>query len=297
MDVAQLEPIFDRKELAEERRVILRLEFAMTETDLGTAPLGIESLAISQEIVASITQKTLDQAHLTSQFADLYPIVRAYLAQKCLGKIADLDDPRVRAFLQELDVKEAIARYLGYQLARLTIEKKDVEFQNAEFKLSDTRPFTWRRNLPLFEAKRTIFNYVATYNKFERAFAEFLDSAADVARFGSLGTTEQGDSASSFRVDYLKPSGAIGFYHPDWIVVQSHNGTVVNWVVETKGRVFPGTKDKDAAMQDWCERISEKRSESWRYVRVNQAEFELLRPKTFATAVDGVTRSADPRST
>jgi hypothetical protein len=39
--------------------------------------------------------------------------------------------------------------------------------------------------------------------------------AADVVRVASLGTTEQGESDSQFRVDYLKPSGAIGFYPPD----------------------------------------------------------------------------------
>ena len=53
---------------------------------------------------------------------------------------------------------------------------------------------------------------------FEREFAQFLDSAKDVLRFASLGTTEQGESGTQFRVDYLKPSGAIGFYHPDWVV-------------------------------------------------------------------------------
>ena len=55
-----------------------------------------------------------------------------------------------------------------------------------------------------------MFNYVATYNDFERRFAGFLDRAEDVLRFSSLGTTEQGESGTQFRVDYLKPSGAIG---------------------------------------------------------------------------------------
>ncbi len=47
-----------------------------------------------------------------------------------------------------------------------------------------------------------------------------LDKTKDVVRFASLGTTEQGDSHSQFRVDYLKPSSAIGFYYPDWVLVQ-----------------------------------------------------------------------------
>ena len=63
-----------------------------------------------------------------------------------------------------------------------------------------TKLFQWRRNLPPLTAERTVFNYVATYNDFERRFAQFLDTAADVLRFASLGTTEQGDSGAQFRL-------------------------------------------------------------------------------------------------
>ena len=63
-------------------------------------------------------------------------------------------------------------------------------------------------------AEKTIFNYVATYNDFERSFAAFLDRAEDVARFAALGTTEQRNSGTTFRIDYLKPNGAVGFYYP-----------------------------------------------------------------------------------
>jgi type III restriction enzyme len=92
----------------------------------------------------------------------------------------------------------------------LTIEKRTVEFERADFQLSSTRPFSWRRNLlpqPLV-ANHIVFNYVATYNDFERRFAQFLDTAPDVRRFARLGTTEQGESGTLFRVDYLKSSGA-----------------------------------------------------------------------------------------
>ena len=119
-------------------------------------------------------------------------------------------------------------------------------------------------------ADRTVFNYVATYNDFERRFAQFLDQAPDVLRFASLGTTEQGESGTQFRVDYLKPSGAIGFYHPDWVVVQRVGKDEVNWIIETKGRVWEGTSAKDDAIRDWCERISDSTGCMWRYLRVNQ---------------------------
>ena len=83
-----------------------------------------------------------------------------------------------------------------------------------------------------------------------------------MSRFASLGTTEQGESGTQFRVDYLKPSGAIGFYHPDWVVVQKTNDGEVNWIIETKGRVWEGTEAKDDAMKTWCERVEKATGDS-----------------------------------
>jgi type III restriction enzyme len=90
----------------------------------------------------------------------------------------------------------------------------------------------------------------------------------------ALGTTEQGESGTQFRVDYLKPSGAIGFYHPDWVVVQNTTAGEVNWIIETKGRVWERTAAKDEAIREWCERVSEASGADWRYMRVNQIEFD-----------------------
>jgi type III restriction enzyme len=193
----------------------------------------------------------------------------------------------VHSHLARLDLREGIAKYLARQIGELTVETRALEFDKADFKLSDTKPFQWRRNLPPFTAARTVFNYVATYNDFERCFAQFLDAAPDVLRFASLGTTEQGDSGTQFRVDYLKPSGAIGLYHPDWIVVQQIAQGEVHWIIETKGRVWEGTEAKDAAIRDWCSRVSEQTGQCWRYARINQADFETHTPRTLAEATQG----------
>ena len=98
--------------------------------------------------------------------------------------------------------------------------------------------------------------------------------ASDGLRFTALGTTEQGESGTQFRVDYLKPSGAIGFYHPDWVVVQKTNAGEVNWIIETKGRVWEGTTAKDEAIREWCSRITEETGSVWSFMRVNQRYFE-----------------------
>ena len=124
----------------------------------------------------------------------------------------------------------------------------------------------------------------ATYIDFERRFAQFLDAAPDVLRFAALGTTEQGESGTQFRVGYLKSSGAIGFYHPDWLVVQKSDTGEVNWIIETKGRVWEGTAAKDEAIQNWCEGVSSFSGAEWRFIRINQADFRCLAGQTLATA-------------
>ncbi len=103
-----------------------------------------------------------------------------------------------------------------------------------------------------------------------------------MVRFASLGTTEQSESGTQFRVDYLKPSGAIGFYHPDWVGVQKTKSGEVNWIIETKGRVWESTAAKDAAIEDWCRRITRATGVNWRYVRIDQTNFVLAKPTTLA---------------
>ena len=105
-------------------------------------------------------------------------------------------------------------------------------------------------------------------------------------RFASLGTTEQGESGTQFRVDYLKPSGAIGFYHPDWAIVQRTDAGDVNWIIETKGRVWEDTTAKDEAIKDWCGRVSDATGVEWHYNRVNQAQFDGLKLESLAQLVE-----------
>lgn len=275
LDVASLEAIFEQEELAKAYREKLKMEFATTETEVHRAEIGAGELRSPQELLSSITNKVIDRARLPNRFAELYPAVREYVVTRCFGRKIDPESEIIRSHLARLDIQEGIAKYLARKIAVLTLDRRTIEFEREDFKLSDTKPFSWRRNLPPLVAKKTVFNYVATYNDFERQFAEFLDTKADdVHRFAALGTTEQGDSASQFRVDYLKPSGAIGFYYPDWVVVQKTASGEVNWIIETKGRVWEGTAAKDDAMDEWCRRIVEVTDGEWRYHRVNQSEFE-----------------------
>ena len=281
LDIAALAPIFEKEDLAKVFRLKLKLEFATTETEVHQAEIGAAELPSPQDLLGSVTNKAIDRAKLPNRFAELYPAVRSYVATRCFDRKVDLESESIRSHLSRLEIQEGIAKYLARKIAELTIDRRAIEFDAADFKLSETKPFSWRRNLPPLLANKTIFNYVATYNDFERRFAQFADNASDVLRFAALGTTEQGESGTQFRVDYLKPSGAIGFYHPDWVLVQKTDVGEINWIIETKGRVWEGTKAKDEAITDWCERITEETEQSWQYVRVDQVSFETTSAHSF----------------
>jgi len=287
LNVNEWGPIYDEKSLAEQVRVDLKMEFATTRTEVHQAELSEDEPWLPQDILASITNKAIEKARLkdTNRFALLYPFVRDYIAGRCFGREIDLEKKKIRTRLSQLELQEGIAEFLGQKFGKITLERRELQFEKADFRLSHTKEFVWRRNLPPLEAGKTVFNYVATYNDFERGFALFLVNAKDVARFASLGTTEQGESGTEFKVDYLKPSGAIGFYHPDWIVVQKTADGEVHWIIETKGRVWEGTKEKDEAIGNWCRLITEKSGKSWKYARVNQRDFERLKPSTLEGSV------------
>jgi len=290
LDPLSLEPIDAYAELDERTRIRLKMEFATTETEVHQADVAAGVPPPAQTLLASITNKVIAQAKLTGQFAELYPLVRAYVRDRCFGRVVDLDDDNTRNSLRRFDVQEGIARYLAQEIGGLIAEKRSIEFEDAGFRLSDTRPFTWRRNLPPLTCAKTIFNYVATYNDFEKAFAAFMDKCPDIARFASLGTTEQ-ESGTRFKVDYLKPSGAIGFYYPDWVAVQKTTKGEVHWIIETKGRQWADTPYKDAAIGDWCSKVSSQTGVTWRYVRVNQTDFGYGLFSSFAELLEKVQRA------
>ena len=289
LDVQSLDPIFEQEDLDERFRIALRMEFAPTGTEVHQADIA-GSLPPAQELLADITKLAIGRAGLTNRFAELYPVIRDYIETRCFGREIALDDEDPRSHLARLEIREGIARYMARKIADLTIERREIEFDKRDFRLSETKPFSWRRNLPPLEETKTVFNFVATYNDFERSFAQFLGRADDVLRFAALGTTEQGSSGTAFRVDYLKPSGAIGFYHPDWVAVQELFDEEVNWIIETKGRVWEDTEAKDVAMENWCRRVSTRTGETWKYLRVNQSEFRPEMPTLRALVVDIVGR-------
>jgi type III restriction enzyme len=110
LDVAVLKPVFEQEELAEVFRAKLKLDFAMTETEIHQAIIGAGELPPPQELLGSITNKVIDRAKLPNRFAELYPAVRDYVAARCFGRKVDLKSDAIRSHLSRLEIQEGISR-------------------------------------------------------------------------------------------------------------------------------------------------------------------------------------------
>jgi type III restriction enzyme len=279
-DFAPLEvpAAFDVAAIARYRGMHLKPVHGTVGTTHGDLAVDRPSPPIAGDLVAAIVNKSEKAAGLTGTFAQLYPLVRTYLAKRCFGEPLDLDTEPLRIFLADPVHQDKVADLIGRRLGALSVETQPLTLERAPILLSETAPFLWRRQRTM--CAHTIFNYVATFNPFETAFAEFVDGCADVLRFAALAEQFTGVS-----VRYLKLSGAMASYYPDWVVVQRTERGEINWIIETKGRVWEGTEQKDAAIAYWCEQVSTLTGDPWFYMRVDQPVFKPDALSSFADLV------------
>jgi type III restriction enzyme len=291
-DPGSAKAVFDSSDLKAVQKLRIEIEDAMNRVKLGEEDVEVPAPPLGNDVVAAITNRVQEKAGLTMEFAELLPVVKTYLRKRAFGQKVDLDAPEVRQFLSQFLNQDKVASHLAQQLGQITTEETPLVVQPEPLALSKTRPFLWRRQK--LDCKKTVFNHVAVFNAFEAAFAGFLDRVPDVVRFAALAETFTG-----FWVDYLKPSGAIGRYFPDWVVVQKTKEGPVNWIIETKGRLWPGTEAKDAAVERWCKEVSAATGQPWEYIRVNQIDFQREAPgvKSFGELVERLRAPEKPALT
>lgn len=276
-DPSRVEALFEPRATADGFAIRIQIEDATYGIELGRFAIERPGGPLASELVAIIVKKTEKAAALTNAFATLYPLIESYLSQWCFGAAVDLEEEKVRRFLANPVIQDSIATFLGRKLGEIVAEQKPLTIEASPIRLSQTPVFLWRRQHEPMD--KTIFNEVATFNPFETAFARFLaDKCKDVRRFAALAETFTG-----FWVDYLKPSGAIGRYYPDWVVVQNTTDGDGSWIVETKGRVWDGTEQKDAAIAYWCTEVSRLTGDQWRYMRVDQP---IWKPESLGSYAD-----------
>jgi type III restriction enzyme len=280
----EIDQLYDSDKLDEDRKTKLKLEFLPTGTVVGT--VEIESTTLTgRELLVHITNEVIKRTRVgSSNFNILYPIIQTYILKRAFGtEISDVEDPRLRKALNDTKVQEAIIDLLVKKVNEISTEHKEIVATQGAFKLSETKPFVWRREH--VRCNKTVFNFVAVYNKFEKEFACFLDNAPDIEKFSSL---------IEFHIDYLSSKGTIRFYYPDFVAVQKINDKRIFWILETKGREYEDTVKKDEAIKRWCDDVSKQTKQEWKYLKVPQRDFDRLKSvcKTFECLVSEILKSS-----
>jgi type III restriction enzyme len=225
----------------------------------------------AQEVISYYAKRITLDVKLPSQFAVLVPKVREFLETKAFGQKVNLDEPVMIQAISSNVAQYVTVKTFVEALRGLVVEELTPRLLNKGQKLSDTQPFPFSR--PTCEAQKTVFNLVTCDNDFEKRFAKFLESAADVTAFAKL--PEQ----FGFAIEYTDAVSNLRYYEPDFVVVLSDD---IHYLVETKGREDVDVAHKDKAAQIWCENATILTDTTWGYIKVPQKGFEKLEPTAFS---------------
>lgn len=224
----------------------------------------------AQEVISYYAKRIAQDVKLPSQFAELVPKVRDFLATRAFGETVDLADHHTikaisRSAAQYVTVKTFVAALRG-----LVVEEQQPDLLQAARRLSTTPPFPYSR--PTIPASKTVFNLVTCDNNFEKDFACFLQDAPEVTAFAKL------PKQFGFAIEYTDSVSNLRYYEPDFVAVLTDGS---HYLIETKGREDVDVAHKDRAAQIWCEYASVLSASLWRYLKVPQTEFKKLQPFEF----------------
>ncbi len=225
----------------------------------------------AQEVIGYYARRIGDDLKLPSQFATLAPKVREFFEHRFFGEPVDLDNPRVVRFMASAAARHLTVGAFARAFRAVAAASAEPRVVAQARRLSECPPFPWSQWL--VDTGRTVFNLVACDNEYERTFARFLESAEGVKAFAKL------PLRFGFAVEYLDEKGSLRLYYPDW-VVRAADGR--SYLLETTRQVASDVAAKDRAARLWCENATTVAGQEWRYMRVEQSEFERLAPAQFS---------------
>ncbi|HFQ94016.1 MAG TPA: hypothetical protein ENK32_08410, partial [Anaerolineae bacterium] len=235
---------------------------------------AIPEVQTSQEVISYYAKRIAADVKLPSQFAALVPQVREFLTHYAFGETVDLDDPAMIKAISHKVAQHVTIKAFVQILRDVVVEEQEPVLAGEGRPLSDCPGFPWSR--PTLEADKTVFNLVAADNKYEKAFAAFLQNAPDVARFAKI------PERFGFTIAYTDSAANLRYYEPDFTAVTTDG---VHHLIETKGREDVDVKHKDRAAQLWCENAARLTGTPWAYKKVMQKPFEKLQPDDFADLI------------
>ncbi len=232
-----------------------------------------------RSVVGFFARQLLKDLRLVGGYDVLYGKVKTFMREYLFTPSpANLEDPVVLRNLSEPDAGKILYDSFRLAINALTIQEAGTTRIEDRIRLRDTRPFrTEYRNY--LTPDKTIFTKIVGEpytGGFELRFAAFLEDASDVVSFA------KNYYAVGFRLDYVKASGDLSNYIPDFIV-RTTDGI--------KGRQELDLPQKMARLKQWCEDATkaEENGQKYDFVFCDQIGFEKHQPKTFAALASSFT--------
>ena len=200
-------------------------------------------------------------------FFTIAPLLEYFITELLFEEKIELTDPRLIQRLGDLDVAQRIQDVFEQLILHRIIRTEPRQIaESARVKLSAWMlyRFTATRRRPAIHADKTLFNLVPCHSLFEKDFAEWLDTATDVAAFAK----NQGPEALT--IDYLNSIGRISRYIPDFFV-RLKTGEYL--LVETKGYPDGNAVQKAIAAHAWCHSATQT-GIPWKYLFVKQSTWK-----------------------
>ena len=230
-------------------------------------PLKV-ALEVASDLYELTNPQRLDGLEVGPQFEDLFDLARTYLTKRL--RVLDEADPR--------DAGIYFWRQRVVNVLRLAIEHASalsgepgskplpISGTPSVFDTAALRRFQWTGIVA--DGRKSHMTKVPCHSPLEQQFADFLDKAPDVSRY--VKNERFGFSVTYYELQRPRQ------YFPDFIVAAREPEGEHWWVIETKGEVHPNTELKSEAARLWCDLMTTSGAGKWRYLFVQQREFERV---------------------
>jgi type III restriction enzyme len=268
---------FKKKELEETKTFVYEGRDILTDEKLIEREYKIPPVQTAEEVIGYYARRIAQNLKLPSQFSVLAPKIKDFFERKAFGEVVDLSEMNVVMAMSSNIASYVVINTFEKELRDKIVEENVPELLSVDRFLSQTPPYPTSKSVRVSE--KTIFNYVPCDNKFEDAFAAFLEKSDDVYSFAKV------PSQFGFSIQYTDTLANIRNYFPDFVAIDT-DGT--RWIIETKGREDIDVRLKDQAAMTWCQHASDLTEEVWRYIKVRQGDFETLRPENLEELTVGI---------
>ncbi len=203
---------------------------------------------------------------ISNPHAVLAPLIERFICEVLFERPVSLYSGEIDHRMRDMDVAEHIRAVFAPLILGKTVRRQTRRALRQFQALSQWKPYqaTSNEKRPAVPATRTLFNLTPCENEFERAFADFLDQAKDVAAFAKNAGPQK------LMIDYLKPDGQRGLYAPDFFA-RAMDGT--HYLIELKGRQDHLVPYKARAAVAWC-RTASAAGARWEYLYVPYEHFQ-----------------------